>query len=262
MSLKNPMVSFNGGKMDHVFCIKEGAYEPAFTCEAAQRCFEDPNSVASLKVHGECCLLVSREKPESEGAEFEWIFATRYDAKQKPLPEDAIPVPHGSQPATFQKHSYCFLPLPKDKVVGKGKRKSHQGPDTYAAIAAGVASGALPDPNDDAITCPPHITVEWVGRKHQGNTDHVEADHGLYVHGSTVVDVPERSWEAAQRMAQAVSIEGVVFYDTVTGERFKLRFDNFSDSLFAKKCKQPITEETTSLKPKVIVAAEAVSNDP
>lgn len=241
--------------MNHVFRTNEGngAYEQSFTCEAAQRCFEDPNSVATLKVHGECCLLVRQQKPEQEN--FEWIFATRYDAKQKPFPDDAIAVPDGPHPAKFRKHAYCFLPLSKDKVVGKGKKKTQQGPDTYAAIAAGVASGALPDPNDSS-NCPSHISVEWVGRKHQGNVDNLEVDHGIYVHGSTVTDLPDRSWEAMETMAQTISIEGVVFYDAASGERFKLRFDNFGDSLFKKNCKLPVTAESTNLKPHVIVAEE------
>jgi hypothetical protein len=202
---------------------------------------------------------VRQQNPESQQEDFEWIFRTRYDAKQKAFPDDAIAIPDGPHPTKFQKHAYCFLSLPKDKVVGKGKKKSHQGPDAYAAIAVGLTCGALPDPNDpnDSTNCHFHISVEWVGRKHQGNMDNLDADHGLYVHGSSVVDLPERSWEAMQTMAQTVSIEGVVFYDAVFGERFKLRFGNFGDSLFKKNCKLPVSGESTSLKPNVIVAAEA-----
>lgn len=232
--------------MNHVFAKDEKYYQPTFTCEAAQRCFEDPSSIASLKVHGECCLL-------SRGGENnnEWIFCTRYDAKEKPLPDNAVHVPDGAHPAKFQNHSYCFLPLDKDLIVGKGKRKTRPGPDTYASIAHGAANGDIPDPSDD--DCPAHITVEWVGRKHQGNVDNLDVDHGIYVHGSTIVDLPERTFEAVQKMAQTISIEGVILFDAISGERFKLRFDCFPESVFAKNCKQAVTAETTTIKPKVMV---------
>jgi hypothetical protein len=242
-------VAFNGGKMNHIFTPGKGVYEQTFSCDAAQRCFEDPSSVATLKVHGECCLLT--RQPKSETDDFEWIFCTRHDSKAKPPPEDAIAVPPGVHPAKYGKHAYCFLPLDRNKVMGKGMKNTKVGPDTYAAIAAGVANGDLPDPNGP--NCPNHIAVEWVGRKHQGNVDNLDVDHGLYIHGSTIVDIPERSREAIERMAHNVSIEGVVFYDRVTGERFKLRLDMFEGSMFTKNCKQPVTPESTTIKPKVIV---------
>ena len=58
--------------------------------------------------------------------------------------------------------------MAKDYVVGKGGKKSRAGPDTYAALEAGVLSGALPDPNDD--DAPDCVTVEWMDCKHHRET--------------------------------------------------------------------------------------------
>lgn len=246
------MVPFNGGKMNHIFAPGKGVYEETFTCDAARRCFQDTTGNASLKVHGECCLLIKQEKSDNE---FEWVFCTRYDSKGKPFPNEAIAVPAGVHPAKYDNHAYCFIPLDRNKVVGKGSKKTLVGPDTYSAIAAGVASGELPDPND--LDCPNHITVEWVGRKHQGNVDGIDVDHALYVHGSVLVDVPVRTREAVEQMAQTLAIEGLVLYDHVAGEHFKLRFDMFPESAFAKNSKLPGTSHCTTIKPKVIAPEAA-----
>ena len=255
-------VPFNGGKMNHIFKPGKGHYEDGFASEAAERCFQDPRSIATLKVHGECCMLVKRPKQTTNTPlENEWIFCTRLDTRGKPFPENHVPVPTEAdgkavQPAVFEKHTYCFVPLAKDQVVGKGGKKSRPGPDTYAAIQAGIESSQLPNPNADDT--PDFMTVEWVGRKHQGNIDFLPIDHAIVVHGSTVVDIPERTREAVEEMAKTVSIEGVVFQDALTGERFKLRFDMLPDSLFAKRSKEKqSTPESTSIKPDYIGVDQA-----
>ncbi|KAL7569238.1 hypothetical protein ACA910_016792 [Epithemia clementina (nom. ined.)] len=288
---------FNGGKMNHVFTPGKGSYEDSFFSEAAKRCFEDLESIATLKVHGECCILVRQPvappsssdtfggvrsnavtvadkdsnetdaRPSDEGSvQYEWIFCTRLDTRGRPFPENHIPVPSQQQtttsetektmiqPANFEKHTYCFIPLEKDYVVGRGGKKTRPGPDTYAAIDAGVKSGALPHPNSD--DAPDYVTVEWIGKKHQGNMDCLDVDHAITVHGSTIVDVPVRTRSAVEQMARDVSIEGVVFHDQKTGERFKLRFDMLVPScLFAQNSKQKVSRpEFTSIKPIVIKA--------
>lgn len=257
--------------MNHVFTPEKGYYGAGFASAQAQRCFEDPRSIATLKVHGECCMLMKQpirmrdqneeneeedlKKTETEQQQvYEWIFCTRLDTRGKPYPENHIPIPFvsGIQPPVFQKHSYCFIPLPKDLVSGKGSKKTCPGPDTYGAIRAGVESGALPDPNGN--NSPDFVSVEWIGKKHQGNVDCLVVDHAITVHGSTVVDIPERSRSFVESMARNVSIEGVVFQSLDTGERFKLRFDMLvPDSLFAINCKKPVsTPDTTHIKPVVI----------
>jgi hypothetical protein len=282
------MIPFNGGKMRHIFKPGKGCYEDGFSCDDAHRCWEDPASIVTLKVHGECCILIRKpiqhDNIEGSGGEsdtsmYEWIFATRFDAKGKAFPENHIPLPltvgkDGQtvlQPAVEGKHTYCFIPLEKEKVVGKGSKRSFVGRDTYAAIAQGVKNGDLPNPNDDS--CPNFVTVEWIGRKHQGNMDCLDVDHALYVHGSTIVtdfpSVPRTREQVAallmdKNKTDPWSIEGVVLYWPTTGERFKLRFDMLvPDSLFARNMKKsPVTPEFTSLKPRVIhQAAEEKTND-
>jgi hypothetical protein len=335
-------IPFNGGKMRHIFKPGKGCYEDGFSCGDAQRCWQDPNTIVTLKVHGECCILIKTpiqpqqqqqpQQPQQQQQQqqdleqgdngggkdgdilidkaaaaaslicYEWIFATRFDSKGKPFPKNHIPLPLITtttnteidddgrrtviqplpQPAVEGQHTYCFTPLDKDAVVGKGSKRSYVGRDTYAAIAAGVKNGNLPDPNNNesgGIRCPDFVTVEWIGRKHQGNVDCLDVDHALYVHGSTVVTdfppVPRTREQVAAMVATSSnsagdsgggswSMEGVVLYWPVTGERFKLRFDMLvPDSLFAQHMKKKssealaVTPAFTSIKPKVIQAAAA-----
>lgn len=246
--------------MNHIWTPGRGKYEDGFANAAAERCFHNPATIVSLKVHGECGLLLKTRKNER----FEWIFATRYDTRgQKDPPNDAIPLPSDSpHPNTYEEHQYWLIPLDPHLITGKGKRKTAVGADTYGAIAAGVACGAIPDPN--APDAPDYISVEWVGRKHQGNVDCIDADHALTIHGSTMVNhlLPlPRSRSQVEALARTESIEGLVLYDPDTTERFKIRLDMFPDSCFVRNCKLPLTKETTSIKPNVIMADASNSQE-
>jgi hypothetical protein len=314
---------FNGGKMNHIWTPGKGYYESTFANAAAERCFHNPHTIISLKVHGECALLLKtpivdvvvpeeddedvlnttseeqqdatkkKVSPAAVPALYEWIFATRYDTRgKKDPPAGAIPLPgvllpepvvdqqngitdnHNKnnsslspQPAVYQDHHYWLLPLEKNLVTGKGQRQTYVGRDTYGAIAAGVAKGAIPDPNQQNET-PSFISVEWIGRKHQGNIDGIEADHAIYLHGSTRLNhlLPyPRSRAQVEHLAATEAIEGLVLYDPDTTERFKIRFDMVLPhaAKFAQQCNQsPATMTTTSIKPKAIVAAAvAVAGD-
>lgn len=229
------MQAFNGGKMNHVFVPGRGKYEEGYSCPEAKRCFLDPNTRISLKVDGECAMVVRQAG--------RWVFFRRQDNYKGS--DETIEVPAGAQPASFDKHNYCFVKVSPDLVTGKGKRKSQVGPDTYQAIEQAVASGLLPDPTSEG--CPEFVTVEWVGRKHQTNIDGWEFDHGLYVHGSSTLEV-ERTRAAVEAMAKVEAIEGLVLEDPITGQRFKLRLDMLPDSLFAARKKRG---EKSTIKPKV-----------
>jgi hypothetical protein len=300
---------FNGGKMNHIWTPGKGYYESTFANAAAERCFHNPHTIISLKVHGECALLlktpivvvvdvpeeddvVLNNSEEEEDAKmknvspavpalYEWTFATRYDTRgKKDPPAGAIPLPgvhqlpelvdqqngvinHNNssspQPAVYQDHHYWLIPLEKNLVTGKGQRQTYVGRDTYGAIAAGVATGDIPDPNQPNDT-PSFISVEWIGRKHQGNIDGIDADHAICLHGSTrlnhLLPIP-RSRAQVEYLAATESIEGLVLYDPDTTERFKIRFDMVvPNAKFTQQCNQsPVTMTTTSIKPKAIVAA-------
>jgi hypothetical protein len=287
------IVPFNGGKMNHIWTPGKGRYESTFANAAAERCFANPRTIISLKVHGECAVLLKtpivpqpssaaaleqeedRQPPPAKTL-YEWTFATRYDTRgKKDPPAGAIPLPVwsttgmmiGSQPAVYGDHHYWLLPLDPNLIVGKGQKKTYVGRDTYGAIAAGVASGDIPDPNDSIA--PPFLSVEWVGRKHQGNVDCIDADHAICVHGSTVLShlLPlPRSLSQVEALAQTESIEGLVLYDPDTSERFKIRFDMVMPdhtAKFAQHCQMstPYTAATTSIKPKAIIAMFADNED-
>eukprot|EP00056_Hartaetosiga_gracilis_P005396 m.84292 g.84292 ORF g.84292 m.84292 type:complete len:280 (+) comp12153_c1_seq2:145-984(+) len=258
--------AFNGGKMNHIFKqTQEGKrlYVNEFTCEAAERCFNDPNATVTLKVDGECAMLkrvkVIDDHPSEEDGDdqikndnttsFKWVFYRRQDNFKGE--GETTPIPDGAQPAHFEGHNYCFIPLDENLVTGKGKRKSFVGVDTNAAIRVGVSAGLIPDPNN--TSSPKFITVEWVGQKHQQNMDFCPSHHGIVVHGTTPIEVP-RSFEEVAEMAKTCAIEGGVFEDKASGERFKLRFDLFEGSLFKqhKRTHKPTTSETTTIKPTII----------
>eukprot|EP00055_Hartaetosiga_balthica_P010615 m.45868 g.45868 ORF g.45868 m.45868 type:complete len:267 (-) comp7238_c0_seq1:1382-2182(-) len=248
---------FNGGKMNHIFKQNEKfLYVNEFTCEAAERCFKDMRAKVTLKVDGECAMLKrgQAEAPVDDNADSnaqlkKWIFYRRQDNYKGE--EESIPVPEGPQPGSFQSHNYSFVPLGATLVTGKGKKKSFVGEDTYAAIDVGVTAGLIPDPNDDSAQ--EFITVEWVGQKHQLNMDFCPAHHGIVVHGTTPVKVP-RTFEEVAEMAATCAIEGVVFEDGETGERFKLKFTSFQPSLFNlhKRKHKPTTGISTTIKPTII----------
>jgi hypothetical protein len=304
MMMRGLIRPFNGGKMNHIWTPGPGYYESTFANEAAERCFHNPRTMISLKVHGECALLLKTlrtnhnnnnnkvsddfdqdvtataadndDRNRDNAAEpatslYEWTFWTRYDSHgKKDPPPGAIPLPvyddnddNAIQPAVYQDHHYWLVPLDRNFVTGKGKRQTLVGPDTYGAIAAGVASGDIPDANDP--NAPPYISVEWIGQKHQGNIDQcTTADHAICLHGQVVLNhwfpLPQRSRHQIETLATTtLSIEGLVLYDPDTGERFKIRFDMFPNSLFARRQRNNTkttipTIETTSIKPKAIVA--------
>ena len=89
----------------------------------------------------------------------------------------------------------------------------------------------IPDPNGD--DCPNFITAEWVGKKHQSNMDNILVDHAIVLHGTTKIEIP-RTFKEIEELAKVFSIEGVVLTSNRTGERFKIRFDMFQDSLWRK----------------------------
>ena len=229
-------------------------YGTDFTATDAQNAFEDPETVMTLKTDGECAMLV---RVASEDGVYRWCFHTRLDTRGKPFPPDHVPVPEGKQPGTFDSgkalHTYCFIPLKEGK---KKQKKAHD--ETYGAIAQGVKDGRIPDPC--AEDCPPFITCEWVGAKHQGGVDYITradgtvVNHAIVIHGTTEVEIMPRTRERVAQMAREIAIEGVVFQSKCTGERFKIRFDRFQDSAFERAKKDTVGPKTTVIKPDAIFA--------
>jgi hypothetical protein len=260
-------VPFNGGKMNHIFVPERGNYKNEFTSEEAERCFKDLSTSVTLKVDGECaCLVKTYDHSEYK---FRWDFYRRRDNVKDIDPgTKQIPLFSGIQPDSFQKHNYSLVSLPKNHITGKGSNRSEPGHETYAAIQKGIDECIIPNPND--INCPNFITVEWVGRKHQANMDNVPHDHAIAVHGYTrVVLFGERTYENISQLATEMSIEGVIFESNKTGERFKLRFDMFPNSLWKQryklvcgKNKIAVTNEVTTIKPMIITPTEVLHLEP
>jgi len=217
---------FNGGKMNHIWKSVKGKYINEYTCENAKKCFENTETIATLKVDGECAAII-RHKVSVE--KWEWLFYRRQDNYKGN--DENIPLPDGTQPASFEKHNYSFVFVPKDLETGKGKRKSYPGRDTYIAIKNAVNTGGLPSANKSKAD---FITIEWVGKKHQLNRDDCHEDHGVVIHGDTIIDIPDRTFETLSEMAQNTCIEGIVLI-AENGERFKIRFNMFPNSKWNDK---------------------------
>jgi hypothetical protein len=62
---------FNGGKMDHIFVPGKGKYEEGFSSPEAEACFLNPQSKATLKTDGACCMLWRQDN--------KWVFCERQD---------------------------------------------------------------------------------------------------------------------------------------------------------------------------------------
>lgn len=215
------MASFNCGKMTHIFEAanvgKQYRYSDVFTSEDAKYAFL--NSKMKLKVHGECCCLV-----KDDG---KYQFYMRRDNHRGTTP--CIPLPTGLHTDTYtsgtKAHHYTLVHLLPDTKT----RNSTPGPSTYAAIRQGISNGVLPDPAIDQS--PDHISCEWMGIKHQGNSENFKHDHVIVPHHSlpTVAQNVPRTFQAMEDYAGVTNIEGAV----LTGEhgrRYKLRFDMFKNN--------------------------------
>lgn len=259
------MESFDCNKMNHVFNVinlaserKSNNFEPTqyineFFSDHAKEAFL--NGKISLKVHGECCLLAINKN--------KWIFLMRREIRKK-LPEEPIifeklkeiddlpksffvTTPHGSNHLTSEilNRTYMLEYLHPDSKLGKG---------TYKVIENGIDQNLIPKPEESKDN---YISVEWVGNKHQGNVDDIKADHGLYIHGSTEININERTFENMQLFFQKECIEGFVFEHPTTKERFKCRADMFNASLFEKMDKNNKNKKNpkqfTSIKPNIII---------
>lgn len=228
------LVKFNCGKMNSILVPGKGKYEgkDMFTSEIAQRALL--TGTAYLKVHGECSMLVKQDD--------QWMFYMRRDNYKGD--DDQIGIPDGVQPASYGKHNYSLVLLdPKSKF----------GVETYQAIEHGVRRELIPDPT--LSDSPDYLSVEWVGKKHQGNVDGVPVDHGLVVHSSCIFEDPPRDIDTLYQMATEVAIEGLIYQDPETGERFKFRFDMCPDSKF-KKLKR--NSDITDIRPTVITAKSVI----
>ena len=272
------MAAFNGGKLYHIFeAVKNPnasgkwggsmIYTPEFTSAAAKEAFEDPNTTVLLKVDGECSCLIRETIEGPEGANKQWGFYCRRDNFSGK--EQTYPLPDGLQPSTYDQggkpHSYCLIRLDELATTGqgpaqKGRKKpvpSYPGPETYAAIAHGVAAGLIPNPN--APDCPPHLTVEWVGLKHQKNADGLTIEHGIVPHQApftpaiNLLFLP-RTFEAVQAFFQREVLEGVILIHPRTGERFKIRSEMFPDSAWDRliEKKKPQDPAITTIRPMVL----------
>jgi hypothetical protein len=271
---KNSEYPFNGGKMNSLFelvTIEEDGvpkwrwktyYGADHVSEAAARALAE--GPAWVKIHGECSLLILEGVEDSSDEEYnatepggrsplkKYGFYMRRDRYKKKKGDLVTDIPEGVQPATFMKHEYSLLRLDENLVTGKGKKKSRPGPETYAAIERGIGEGAIPDPN--SLGAPQFISVEWVGRKHQGNVDDIDADHAIAVHSAQIYENPPRTREALEELAMTERIEGLVYMDPETGERFKFKFEVIEGSPagLMMSGKAPAGEDKTTVKAIVV----------
>lgn len=254
--------TFNGGKMTHLFATDPTSYgkynmtDPQFTCPEAERALAAGK--AWIKVHGENACLFRDFIPGTDGNDghWKWVPHKRYDirsvdnldavitkgAKSGKLIRQLVKgqpreyTSPGKNGKSGKGHFYVYERIDPNQVTKKGDRV---GPETYAAIATGVADGRLPDPSK--ADCPNHLTFEWVGVKHQGNTDDWPCNHGLVIHNDAVLENPPRSFEELWSMSKTEMMEGIIYQDPVSATFFKFRFNMCPGAAYqrveSKECK-------------------------
>ena len=214
--------AFTGGKMPSLFKRHQ---TPAGYVYVEPPEATDAEALAALrgghcylKVHGEAAALTYEEDDVVT-----LRFLRRRDLRAEPT-DGFVPMPDGANPSVVhgaRAHFYAYEVLPRTAAT---KKDASLGSDTYAAA-------------EMAALCTDqsgHITVEWVGAKHQGNIDDYPFKHGVVVHSECELagEHTPRTWEALVRFAQTWDVEGLVYQHPVTGKYFKFRFDALPGALF------------------------------
>lgn len=167
--------------------------------------------VATLKVDGSSCMIKDGE------------LYKRYDKKLKPyyakqlragikfeikedcfnqLPVGAIPCEEKPDPVTWHHPHWVKVDSKKDE-------------DKFHIEALKSSPANLPDG-----------TYELIGEKINSNP-YKMSGYSLVKHGSTVLSVPNRSFEAMKMFLESLDGEGVVFYNEENGDMCKVRKKDF-----------------------------------
>lgn len=215
---------FNGGKMYHFTSDTDTNSE-----EATQAIH---HGKLGLKVHGECVALVNEND--------NWVFHQRYDVGSKMKKGDEIPLDcinlydtetmeqdvynEGGKP-----HYYLWKRIAIDptKSVKKLDQHTKNVIETMKWVEKAMENNLFPKPCEWSRK---YITCEWIGIKHQANADHIERNHALYPHGSTMIlwKENERTFENLIKFAENYTIEGLICQHPETKKLYKCRFDQIS----------------------------------
>jgi hypothetical protein len=183
--------AFNGGKMVHIFSFDETyLYLPSFESELAKEALE--KGKLFYKIDGSNGLV----QKGNDGLE----AFQRLDTRGRPPPETCVPLPAGSNPDSYQGHSYYYEPIRID-VKGKKARKRNE-----------LMLKAVQDHADHILKFGDCVTIEWVGLKFN-KTPGVPHDVAIAIHSEQVCEEPlERNFEAVKSflLESDPPIEGLI----------------------------------------------------
>jgi len=134
--------------------------------------------IATLKFDGSCCAVINGE------------LYKRYDAKNgKPVPQGAIPCQ--DKPDAITGHFPCWLKCSSDNKSDVWfMRAFEQAKNLYEVVDG---------------------TYEAIGLHFQANPYHL-GDDVLVKHGTTIIDLPDRSYNGIRQYLKDNYIEGIVFW--------------------------------------------------
>ncbi len=155
---------------------------------------------ATVKYDGACCCVKNGE------------LYKRYDAKNgKPVPENAIPCQ--DKPDAITGHFPCWIKCSTDNKSDIWFMRAFENSKKIYDVVDG--------------------TYEAIGIHFQANPYHL-GDDILIKHGSDIIDLPDRSFDAIKEYLQKNLIEGIVFWKD--GEpRCKIKRTDFGFSWNTKK---------------------------
>jgi len=194
-------MSFNGGKMQHIFRLEDNLYVKQTESTKAHDALVNGNFY--VKIDGSNHLLVKA----SDG---QWQVYERYDDRkgkldESKLPEGYISLPDGGNPVLYQskqqKHHYFYKLIPRPAPDAKGKLAKLNS-QIYQLLDL---KKKFLDSLDRKI-----FTVELVGQKFQ-KTPGVDAPVDIAIHFMQTVEVSiERTFDALKNFLEQVCCEGLV----------------------------------------------------
>jgi hypothetical protein len=238
-------MAFNGGKMMHIFEIKDNLYTPQFYSPEAKEALE--NGHVYIKIDGSNALLKNTDGVWSLYSRYDDTRGRFTDLEESKLPEDIITLPDGKNISTYDSgskhHSYFYKlrkrPLDTDKgKLAKLNRTLYKIIDGEEMQDFLSASGTV------------WLTVELVGKKFNA-TPGVREMCGIAPHKSQTVSIQnqDRTYQGMKELLLSSTVEGYVI-------EWKGVFWKIRSNCFDKNCTFEVAKKTrewrADMKPRVI----------
>lgn len=183
-------MSFNGGKMEHIFALKDNLYTDEYVNPAAEAALR--NGKYFYKIDGANHML--NKKADGTVRLYE-----RYDAKDGICPANGVDLPTGMNASKYQSKQQChtYYYMPTWTKTGKLSK-------IYDRLQVTAENKLADEP-------PGYYSVEVVGRKFQ-RTPGVDSDGALALHNEQAIG--DRKFDNYQSirtyLLEEICVEGLV----------------------------------------------------